>query len=89
MERSLMMHCLECILDEHSRVVAHRRSVFVSLSGSNIYSPLSQDGSPAPPAATETSFTFRAPTREVIVVVIAVDSHNRPVLDLTPTDLQL
>jgi hypothetical protein len=33
--------------------------------------------------------TFRVTTREVIVDVIAVDGHGRPVVDLKPADLQV
>ncbi len=34
-------------------------------------------------------YVFRATTREVVVDVIAVDAHDRPVLDLVPSDLHV
>lgn len=37
----------------------------------------------------EVPFTLHITTREVLVDVIAVNSHNQPVVDLTPADLQV
>jgi len=41
------------------------------------------------PAQPGTPYTFHVTTREVVVDIIAVDAHNRPVLDLAPADLKV
>jgi hypothetical protein len=43
-----------------------------------------------PPTQSESGLlTFHVTTREVIVDVIAVDGHNRPIVDLQPAELQV
>jgi len=42
-----------------------------------------------PNAASESPYTLQISTREVLVDVIAVNSRNQPIVDLTPADFQV
>jgi hypothetical protein len=48
-----------------------------------------QNTADAPPVQETAPYTFHVTTRDVIVDVIAVDSRDRPILDLRPSDLQV
>ncbi len=73
-----------------------RRFLFLSfllaVSGIPAFAQTSNPGfepnkSPAP--ALEVPYILHVSTREALVDVIAVDSHDRPIADLTASDLQI
>lgn len=62
----------------------------VSAIAASAQTPIpANDSNNPPPPPPEIPYILHVTTREVLVEVIAVDSRNQPVVDLTPADLQV